>query len=200
MIRAHTEEQTQMNFLNQLMAGINRIWNETVMTPNFNPFNIQTCHAIELTLMCHSSILLSLSTTYAIILKDFLPQFMTVMQALSQAIPNAQSEEILNAMKSAKSQILFILFRFSYFCYKQDLIVNMIIPATFQPILNDYLNTQPQFRLRSSLKYFTAVFNRCSGVIDDIVFNAYDLIMNTTLPSIVNNYSDFMDFLTDLFN
>ncbi|KAK8898795.1 hypothetical protein M9Y10_001087 [Tritrichomonas musculus] len=199
MIRVHNDDQ-RMNYLNQLMSGINKMWQETVMSPSFNPFDIQTCHIIELTLMCHASILLSLSINYATILKDFLPQFMSVMEALSQAIPNAPTEEILNAMKSAKSQILFILFRFSYFSYNQELIQNMVIPASFQPILNDYLNSQPQFRLKSSLKYFTAVFNRCSGTIDDLAFNAYDLIMNATLPTIVGNYSDYMDIRIEFFN
>lgn len=199
LIRSNKDEQAISNYIQQLMSGINKMWEDTVMSSSFDPFDVQQLHIIDLTMMCNSSILLSIPMSYAEVLKDILPQLITVMQNLSQAMSSAESEEVLNAIKSAKSQILQIIFRFTYLCHKKDLIIEMVIPASFQPILEDYINAEPQFRVRMSLKYFKAVFNCCSSLINDLAFSAYDLIMEATLPAILQNNTDFIEIRSEFF-
>ncbi|OHS96294.1 hypothetical protein TRFO_37537 [Tritrichomonas foetus] len=188
LIRFLNDEPRRVSHLSLLMEGLNVIWNQA--TNPFDPFNINQCKTIYMVMQCHSSILLSLSVTYAQFLKEMMPSLMNIFHSISSVMINAPNEESLNAMKSAKSSIIFNLYRFSYFCYKPEYILDFIIPNSFELFLNDYNLAPPHLRLKASLKYFVAIYNRCSSSIDKNVFDSFDQIFRSTL-GIINDPHDY---------
>ena len=205
-IRHITNDTMKVNYMMQLLKVTNPLW-ERVTTPNFNPYNMEQLHYIYLVMSLHSSLQVSLSSTYISFFKDFLPQLMNIFIIISQSITNAPNADILNFMKCAKSSIIQPLLRVSRYYYRQDEIVNFIIPSTFYIILDDYINSNSEFKVNNSLKYFIVIYNRCANI---GVFNegenkinfidSFDQIFRATAPILMSNFTDFEWLRFDFFS